>query len=153
MPTELSSALQHTQMHTHQQSPIRLGVFALTLLCLSDYPLLGDVGIITDKIISLRSPDRWNESNQSARHFNLTLKEGVRQTKIPTRFPPFTCVYSPSPPPKTSTDQVRSSGIMGICSCGPSHLFHLRASQKHSRHRDLSSSLLPHCQHTLTYTL
>lgn len=32
-----------------------------------------------------------------------------------------------------SLAQVRSSGIMGNGSCGPSHLFHLRASQKHPR--------------------
>lgn len=42
-----------------------------------------------------------------------------------------------------SLAQVRSNGIMGNCSCGPSHLCHLRASQKHPRHLLLCSLPLP----------
>ncbi len=78
-----------------------------------------------------------------------TLFTAASQTKN-TPPPASTHAHMHTPPPESSPAQVRSSGIMGNHSCGPSHLFHLRASQKHPRHRALCSPSLPLSSHTFS---
>lgn len=77
-------------------------------------------------------------------------KKHCLQQQARPKTPPHAHTHTHTPPPESSPAQVRSSGIMGNHSRGPSHLFHLRASQKHPRHHALCSPSLPLSSHTFS---